>query len=108
MYLLDTNVVSDARKHQAIARWLLALDPATPHLSVITIGEIVRGIEKKRRRDAAAAAHLATWLEGLRSGFASRILNVDAAVATEWGRIGSVRTRSEADGLIAALRSSTA
>ncbi|MDN2582575.1 type II toxin-antitoxin system VapC family toxin [Aquibium sp. ELW1220] len=103
MFLLDTNVVSAARKHDPIvARWIAHQARHSLWLSVVTIGEITSGIVRKERRDPAAAQHLSAWLTRLRHGYASRILDVDERIAEEWGRIDAIRTRSMADGLIAA------
>lgn len=94
MYLLDTNVVSDA--HKRVPEPTLWLD------SVVTIGEIQRGIVKKTRVDAMKGAQLARWLEELRRENSRRILPITEEIALEWGRLSASRTRSEADGLIAA------
>ena len=103
MYLLDTNIVSEARRGTRPAvEWLRSVRPDMLHLSVITLGEIARGIALKERADPRAAAHLSTWLHALRRDHATRILPVSDAVALEWGRIGSLRPRGDADGLIAA------
>lgn len=103
MYLVDTNVVSEARRGtpQAVA-WLRSVDPTDIHLSVITLGEIMRGIALKDKSDPAAAAHLATWLQTLRHHHADRILPITDQIAIELGRIAALRTRGDADGLIAA------
>jgi predicted nucleic acid-binding protein len=103
MYLVDTNVVSEARRNapQAVA-WLRAAPPASIYLSVITLGEIMKGIALKERSDRQAAGHLAEWLLKLRQDFSDRILPVSDAVAIEWGRIAALRPRGDSDGLIAA------
>jgi toxin FitB len=103
MFLLDTNIVSEARRRapQAI-KWLKAADPAKLYLSVISLGEIERGIAMKEREDRPAAGHLAVWLETLRRDFADRILPVGDEIALEWGRLAALRPRGDADGLIAA------
>ncbi|MEQ1955266.1 type II toxin-antitoxin system VapC family toxin [Mesorhizobium sp. CN2-181] len=103
MFLLDTNVVSAARKNEpAVVRWLVAHEHDGLWLSVITLGEIASGVHKKRRRDPVAARHLERWLESLRQRYRDRILDVDDQIAAEWGRINAIRTRGSADGLIAA------
>src|SRR5690606_3994036 len=71
-------------------------------LSVLTIGEIRRGIELKRRRDEAGARHLDVWLDGLEANFGARILPVDASVAEVWGRLNVPNPRPTVDALIAA------
>lgn len=103
MFLLDTNVVSASKKPDpAVACWIGEQDGNTLFLSVITLGEITRGIVMKQRTDPVAAASLSSWLAGLRAGYADRVLTVDENVALRWGHIASIRSRGDADGLIAA------
>ena len=103
MYLVDTNVLSEARRGRAEARdWLRSVDSDQVFLSVVTLGEIMKGISQKTRSDAAAAASLHRWLEQLRVDHARRILPINDDVALEWGRIAAIRPRNMADALIAA------
>lgn len=100
---MDTNVVSDACKHApAVRTWLGGVHPKSLALSVVTVGEIEKGIQIRRRRDAGAAQRLQGWLDELRTDFADRILPVDERVAIAWGRIAAGRSRSVTDGVIAA------
>jgi toxin FitB len=103
MYLVDTNVVSEARRGtpQAVA-WLRSVDPLGVHLSVITLGEVMRGIALKQKSDPRSAAHLSEWLRKLRHDHGDRILPVTGQIAVEWGRLAAQRPRGDADGLIAA------
>jgi len=103
MYLIDTNVLSEARRGspQALG-WMRSVDPGRLYLSVITLGEIMRGIALKERSDPQAATHLSLWLMRLRQDHAARILPVTDRVAVEWGRLSALRPRGGADGLIAA------
>lgn len=103
MYLVDTNVISEARRGSLEATaWLRSVDPATIYLSALTLGEIMRGIALKQKADPKAAGHLAEWLRRLRHDHASRILPVTDQIAVEWGRIAAIRPRGDIDGLIAA------
>jgi hypothetical protein len=103
MYLVDTNVLSEARRGRPEARdWLRSVDPDQVFLSVVTLGEIMKGISQKTRTDAAAAVSLHRWLEQLRVDHARRILPISDEVALEWGRIAAVRPQDMADALIAA------
>ena len=103
MFLLDTNVVSDARKREGpVADWMVKQERQSLFLSVITLGEIARGIEMKRRNDPDTANRLAAWFHGLRHSYENRILGIDENIAAQWGRISAIRTRGDADGLIAA------
>jgi len=103
MYLVDTNVVSEARRGSPQATgWLRSVDPASVHLSTLTLGEIMRGIALKRKSDPKAAGRLAEWLRKLRHDHADRILTVTDQISVEWGRIAAIRLRGDIDGLIAA------
>lgn len=103
MYLVDTNIVSEARRGspQAIA-WLRSVDPGSVHLSTLTLGEIMRGIALKQKSDPKAAGHLAEWLRKLRHDHADRILGITDQISVEWGRLAAIRPRGDVDGLIAA------
>lgn len=103
MYLIDTNVVSEARRGtpEAVA-WLRSIDPLSVHLSVITLGEVMRGIMLKQKSDPKAASHLGEWLRKLRHDHADRILPITDQIAVEWGRVAAQRPRGDADGFIAA------
>jgi predicted nucleic acid-binding protein len=103
MYLLDTNIVSDVqRRLPKPTEWLASIDPESLNLSVITIGEIERGIVKQRKIDAERATRLDLWLRELRRDNADRILAVTEEVALAWGRISAGRTCGSAGTLIAA------
>ena len=104
-FLLDTNVISELRKrrtNRGVLEWFEETDPAALYLSVVTIGEIKRGIERLRLCDPNQALHLGAWLESLQCRFADRILPIDQATALRWGTLGIHQPISVADGLIAA------
>lgn len=106
-FLLDTNVVSEARRRRqnpGFAAWWASVDSHRLYLSALTVGEIERGIEKLRRRgETGRVRDLDVWLSGIVRQFSDRILPVDVAVATEWGRHrAAVRAVPSIDGLIAA------
>jgi len=103
MYLVDTCVVSEARRRspQAVA-WLRVAKSETLFLSAITIGEIMKGVMMKLRTDPPAAAVLRRWLDELRFVYSARILPIDDAVATTWGRLMALRTRPVVDTLVLA------
>ena len=71
-------------------------------LSVLSVGELRRGIELIRRRDAAAANALESWLTELVDSHGDRILPIDRAVAEEWGRLQVPDPLPVVDGLLAA------
>jgi predicted nucleic acid-binding protein len=104
-YLLDTNVVSETRKKKAdagVTAFLEAVDSSALYLSVLTLGELRKGVAAKRRDDPAAAKSLAAWAEGLEIGFADRILDIDATAARLWGDWSAERPRPVVDTLLAA------
>jgi toxin FitB len=103
MYLLDTCVISEARRGTPeVVGWLRSTRSETLFLSALTIGEIMQGITMKLRIDPPAAASLLRWLDELRVVYADRILPINDEVATSWGRLMTARTRPVADALIAA------
>ena len=104
-YLLDTNVLSEVRKpdrHPHVAGWLGRVSDQELFVSVLTFGEIRRGIQQLRPRDSAQATVFEDWLADLRQQFADRVLSIDASVAEAWGRITAGRPPPADDGLMAA------
>ena len=103
-YLLDTNVLSETRKKKAdagVLAFLQAGEASTLYISVLTLGELRKGVAKKKREDAEAAKRLADWVDGLEYSFADRILGIDAATARLWGDWSSERPRPVVDTLLA-------
>ena len=105
-FLLDTNVISELRKkdraNSGVTSWFSDLDGDTIYLSVLTLGEIRRGIENISRRDADAGANLNQWVSRIVMGFEGRIIPVDATIADEWGRMNVPDPLPVVDGLLAA------
>jgi toxin FitB len=104
-FLLDTNVISAARKRAPdpnVRAWLASVPEADLYLSVLVVGEIRQGIERLRRRDPAQAAPYETWLSALLHGFADRLVPVTADVCEEWGRLNVPDPLPVVDGLMAA------
>lgn len=109
MFLLDTNVISEARKgrraNTGVREFFGALVEAREpvFLSTITIGEIRRGVELVRyRSDGRQARRLDAWLTGILRDYADSILPVDAEVAQLWGRLCVPSPHNALDKLIAA------
>lgn len=102
--LLDINVVSEIRRGRdpQVRAWAAAVNDIEVHLSVMTLGEIRKGIELLRRRDPHQAQVFAGWLAELHGRFAERIVAIDARIAEEWGRLNAATPRNTADSLIAA------
>jgi toxin FitB len=104
-FLLDTNVVSEARKragHPGVRESLRARSANELYLSVLVVGEIRQGVERLRRRDPVQAHVFDRWLTGLRSGYGDRILPVTSTVADEWGCLNVPAPLPVVDGLMAA------
>ena len=109
-YVLDTNVISELVTRQPNRRvidWLDTLDPNSVYLTVITIGEIRRGIEKlppSKRKDTLKA-----WLKtDLLTRFQGRILDLTTEVSLMWGELtgrleNEGKTMTAIDSLIAAI-----
>jgi toxin FitB len=106
VWLLDTNILSELRKgprcHPNVARWIATAPRETTYTSVLVIGEIRRGIDSVRRRDARRAWAFEAWLEQVRRAFAGRILGVGERVAEQWGRLNVPDPVPVIDGLLAA------
>ncbi len=104
-YLLDTNVVSETRKIRvdpAVTAFLDAADEAGLFISVLTLGELRKGVAARRRTDPAAADRLGGWLDGIETIYADRVLPVNASVARLWGELSAGRSLPVIDTLIAA------
>lgn len=105
-YLLDTNIISELRKGDQcdpnVAHWYALVDENDLVLSALVLGEIRKGVERVRGRDAAKARALEVWLEQVETAFEGRILSVDAAVADRWGRMSAIRSAPVVDSLLAA------
>jgi predicted nucleic acid-binding protein len=82
--------------------WFQGIDDDDLLTSVLVLGELRRGVESVRRRDAAAAAALEQWLCRLTELFADRVLPIDALVAERWGALNVPDPIPTVDGLLAA------
>jgi toxin FitB len=108
-FLLDTNFVSElvrVRPEPRVMKWMDAADEGLLYLSVLTLGEIRKGLAaliQGRRR-----TRLETWLEvDLRARFSGRVLPIDEQVADRWGLLAAQAKRKGialpiVDGLLAA------
>lgn len=99
-------MVSELRKGRrcdpGLAAWYKRVSPEEIYLSVLTLGEIRKGVERRRRRDEPAAAALEAWLAGLERSYSDRFLPVDQATADCWGRLNVPDPLPVLDGLLAA------
>ena len=88
-FLLDTNIVSELVKPKPepkVTKWIETTDEALLFLSVLTIGEIRKGIAS--HPDPRRRAKLEAWLvSDLEVRFAGRVLVIDTGIAERWGRL---------------------
>ncbi|MBC8049042.1 MAG: type II toxin-antitoxin system VapC family toxin [Chitinophagales bacterium] len=104
-FLLDTCVVSESRKKRAdpgVMAFLETADPSQLFISVLTVGEIHKGVAKKRLTDEGAADEIAAWAIVIQHNFADHILNVDMRVGRLWGELSGKRSSPVIDTIIAA------
>lgn len=105
MYILDTDVLSALRRPERkprLAQWLRHQHEESLFLSVVTLGEIERGIMLQRVKNPDFAAELETWLEKTSTLFADRLLAFGASEARLWGKLSARLGNNGADLLIAA------
>lgn len=109
-FLLDTNVVSElvaVRPDERVIRWIDEQDPMSVYLSVITVGELCKGVEKLP--DSSRKERLRSWLnDELLMRFQNRILDLDVKAMLKWGElVGRLertgRPPAAIDSLIAAI-----
>lgn len=109
VYLIDTNVISEARKGRRANPGVrsffdrAARQESELFLSVVTIGELRRGVDLIRHRgDLPQAALLEAWLGTILRDYGDRLLNLDADVSLVWGRLRVPHAENALDKQIAA------
>jgi predicted nucleic acid-binding protein len=107
MFLVDTNVVSEARKGRQAdvgVQRFFAEPPGELYLPVQVIGELRQGVERLRGRgDEPQAARLETWLDGVVREHGTRILSFDVECAQVWGALMGRQPQNAIDKQIAAI-----
>ena len=105
-YLIDTNIISEVRKGDRcdphVSAWYASIADEQVFLSTLVLGEIRKGVELVRPRDADKAAALEQWLQQIEAAFDGRVLGIDNAVSDQWGRMSAIRSIPVIDGLLAA------
>jgi predicted nucleic acid-binding protein len=105
-YLIDTNIISEVRKGKRcdkhVSAWYASIADDDLFLSTLVLGEIRKGVELARPRDAAKAVALERWLQEVETTFDGRVLGIDNAVSDQWGRMCAIRPVPVIDGLLAA------
>jgi predicted nucleic acid-binding protein len=108
-FLLDTNVISELvkpRPEPKVVGWIEDIDENLLYLSVLTLGEIRKGVAALRQ--SARRTALEAWLESdLRLRFSKRIFPIDEQVADRWGSLAGQAQKGGhslpvIDGLLAA------
>jgi predicted nucleic acid-binding protein len=109
VYLVDTDVISEARKGEAANPGVRAFfggasrDGVGLYLSVVTVGELRQGVERIRHRgDAAQARRHERWLAQVIARYADAILPLDEEIAQVWGRLRVPNAENPLDKQIAA------
>jgi len=109
VYLVDTNVISEIRKklkaNQGVQTFFKkAVENETPlFVSVVTVGELRRGVELVRYRGDVRQAHqLETWLNGLLDEYQDYILGMNQDIAQLWGKLCVPHAENAIDKQIAA------
>ncbi len=109
VYLIDTNIISESRKRSRANGGVRLFfkkmtDEGVPlYLSVVTLGELRRGVELIRYRgDERQAAQLEKWLETLLVDYGDRILDLTPDIAQLWGRLRVPHPENALDKQIAA------
>jgi hypothetical protein len=110
VFLIDTNVISEARKQARANPGVTAFfrqaaeDGQALYLSAVTVGELRRGVELIRHRgDGQQAATLEAWLTGVLQQYGQHILPFDADAAQVWGRLCVPHAEHTLDKQIAAI-----
>ena len=110
VYLIDTNVISEARKAQRANPGVQAFFAQVAsrndalYIPAVSIGELRRGVELIRHRgDVPQAQLLEVWLGDIADEFSDRILALDADAAQIWGRLRVPDPQHELDNQIAAI-----
>ena len=109
MYLIDTNVISESRKRSKADSGVQAFfkqvaeEDARVFISVVTVGELRRGVELIRHRgDRRQATQLEKWLDQLLGDYEDRVLDITAVIAQLWGRLRVPHPENALDKQIAA------
>jgi len=109
VYLVDTDVISELRKKDKADRRVVAFfkgasaEDAQLYLSVVTVGELRRGVELIRHRDdRRQASMLDRWLNDLVAEYAEQVLPFDTDIAQVWGKLRVPHPENPLDKQIAA------
>jgi len=105
MFLINTVILSELGRRErdpGVVRWFERQRTADLFLSVVSIGEIERGIARQRTADPGGAVALATWLDQVVNLYGERIVPFDLRAARRWGALSAALGNDSADLMIAA------
>jgi predicted nucleic acid-binding protein len=105
MFLIDTVTLSELRRRERdpmVVRWFERQRTADLFLSVVSVGEIERGIARQRAIDPAFAEALANWLDRVLNLYGERVMPFDLRAARRWGALSAAFGNDSADLMIAA------
>jgi predicted nucleic acid-binding protein len=105
MFLLDTVTLSELRRRQrdaGVVAWFARQRTTELFLSVISIGEIERGIARQQAADSGFARSLAAWLDRILALYNDRVLPFDVSTARRWGILSAALGNESTDLMVAA------
>ena len=105
MFLLDTDVLSTLRRRErnpGMVHWVESQRTTDLHISVVTVGEIERGVAQQQRQNQDFARDLGLWLDRVLGWYGERVLPIDIGTARRWGQLSATLGHDGADILIAA------
>ena len=105
-FLLNTNILSELRKgvrcDPNVSHWAAKESTQAHYISVLSLGEIGKGIKLLRKKLPEKCAPLKNWLEKLHSHYAHCTISITAEISERWGELSSIRSLPVIDSLIAA------
>ena len=94
--------IQKLRPNERVSRFLRNLPPESTYISVLSFGELRKGIALLTSKDVSGATKLTRWVDHLEIEFADRVLDVTQPIARIWGELAADRTRPFVDTLLAA------
>ena len=105
-FLLDTNILSELRKGARcdpnVSNWAAKESGQAHYISVLSLGEIRKGIELLRKKSLADCMPFEIWLQKLQSEYANCTIAITAEIAERWGELSALRPLPVIDSLLAA------
>lgn len=105
-FLLDTNILSELRKgkrcNSNVASWAAKESEQAHYISVLSLGEIRKGIELLRKKSPADCISFEVWLQKIQSDYSNCTIAITSEIAGRWGELSALRPWSVIDSLLAA------